>query len=98
MKTQKKKLKSIPRFATEDEERDFWTTHSATDYFDFSRRVKMDVSKLKLSTKPVTVRLPLGVLSDLRRIANKHDVPYQSLMKIFLAERIEQERRAALGR
>lgn len=93
MKMQKKKLKPIPRFKSEDEERDFWATHSATDYFDFSRRIVMDVSNLKLSTRPVTVRLPLGVLSDLRRLANKRDVPYQSLMKIFLAERLAQEQR-----
>ena len=87
----KKKLKPIPHFKNEDEERDFWTTHSAVDYFDFSRRVAMDVSHLKLSTKPMTIRLPSGMLSDLRTLANRRDVPYQSLMKIFLAERVRQE-------
>lgn len=88
---QKKKLKSIPRFKSEDEERDFWATHDSTDYFDYSRPIKMDFSRLKFTTRPVTVRLPLEVLSGLRRLANRRDVPYQSLMKIFLAERIAQE-------
>jgi predicted DNA binding CopG/RHH family protein len=91
MKTQMKKRKPIPRFNNEDEERDFWATHSATDYFDFSRRVVMDFSHLKLSTKPMTIRLPSGMLSDLKTLANKRDVPYQSLLKIFLAERLQQE-------
>ena len=91
MKIQKNNIKPIPRFKNEDEERDFWATHSAVDYFDFSRRVTMDVSRLKLSTNPVTVRLPSGMLADLRMLANKRDVPYQSLMKIFLAERVRQE-------
>lgn len=97
MKKQKNKLLPIPSFKNEDEERNFWATHSAVNYFDFSRQVKMDVSRLKFSTKPMTIRLPSSMLSDLRMIANRRDVPYQSLMKIFLAERIEQERRAALG-
>ena len=95
MNKQKKqiKLKSIPHFATEDEERDFWATHDSTDYFDYSHPIRMDFSRLKLSAKPVTVRLPLALLSDLRTLANKRDVPYQSLLKIFLAERLEKEMR-----
>lgn len=93
MKAIKKKLRPIPTLNTEDEERDFWATHSAVDYFDFSRPVKMDFSQLKLSTKPVTVRLPSSVVSDLRTLSNRRDVPYQSLLKIFLAERVEWEMR-----
>lgn len=92
-----KKCKPIPRFASEDEERDFWATHDSTDYFDYSKPIHMDFSHLRPSTQAVTMRLPQGLLSDLRILANRRDVPYQSLMKIFLAERIEQERRAALG-
>lgn len=88
-----KKLNPIPQFTSEDEERDFWATHDSTDYFDYNHPIQMDFSNLKFTTKPVTVRLPLGVLSDLRRLANKRDVPYQSLMKIFLAERLAQEQR-----
>lgn len=86
-----KKLKTIPRFQNEDEEREFWATHDATDYFDFTKRVNLDLSNLKPSTKPVTVRLPAGLLEDLKILANKKDVPYQSLMKIFLAEKVREE-------
>jgi predicted DNA binding CopG/RHH family protein len=88
-----KKIKPIPKFKDEDEERDFWATHSAMDYFDFSRPIHMDLSHLKPSTSPVTVRLPLSLLEDLKMLANKHDVPYQSLMKILLARQIAQERK-----
>lgn len=98
-KTKKqKKLKPIPRFASEDEERDFWAMHDSTAYFDYSKPIHMDFSHLRPSTQTVTMRLPQGLLSDLRILANRRDVPYQSLMKIFLAERIDRERRATLGR
>jgi predicted DNA binding CopG/RHH family protein len=86
-----KRLKPIPRFKNEDQERDFWATHDATDYFDFNHPVKMDFSKLKPSTKPITIRLPESLLSALKTLANKKDVPYQSLMKVFLAEKVKQE-------
>lgn len=93
MIAKKKQSKSIPRFKNEDEERDFWATHSAVDYFDFLKPVKLDLSHLKPSTSPVTVRLPQGLLEDLRRLANRRDVPYQSFLKIYLAERVEAEMR-----
>lgn len=86
-----KKIKAIPKFKNEDEEREFWATHDTTDYFDFSKPIKLNLSKLKPSTKSVTIRLPDSLLYDLKMLANKRDVPYQSLMKIFLAERIKQE-------
>lgn len=91
MKKVLKNLKKIPYFKSEDEERNFWDTHSATDYFDFDNPVRLDLSNLKPSTRPVTIRLPLFLVEDLKILANKKDVPYQSLMKIFLAERIHQE-------
>jgi predicted DNA binding CopG/RHH family protein len=87
----KNKIKDIPRFKNEDEERDFWSTHDFTDYFDVFKPVKLDLSHLKPSTQPVTIRLPQFLVENLKQIANKRDVPYQSLMKIFLAERINQE-------
>lgn len=90
-----KPVKPIPRFKTEDKERDFWATHDTTEYFDTSKPVKLDLSALKPSTKPVTVRLPEALLEDLKIIANKHDVPYQSLMKIYLAERVKKEFRSS---
>lgn len=90
---QVKKIKNIPRFKNEDEERNFWATHSVLDYPDRFVRVDMDLSHLKPSTSPVTVRLPRGLLEDLRHLANRRDVPYQSLLKIYLAERVEAEMR-----
>ena len=86
-----KHLKSIPKFKTEDEEREFWATYDLTDYLHQFKSVKLDLSALKPSTKPITVRLPESLLEDLKIIANKHDVPYQSLMKVYLADRVRQE-------
>lgn len=90
---QKRRSSKIPKFKNEDEERKFWATHSLTDYLDQFKPVKLDLSKLKPSTTSVTVRLPEFLVENLKHLANKRDVPYQSLMKIFLAERIERELR-----
>ncbi len=84
-------LKTIPAFKNEDEERDFWDTHDATDFFDFSTPVKLDLSRLKPSTQSITIRLPQMLVEDVRLLANKRDVPYQSLMKILLAEKVQDE-------
>ena len=88
---QPKKIKLIPKFRTEDEEREFWATHDATDYFNFSKPVHLDLSKLKPSTTSVTIRLPQFLVDDLKILAHKKDVPYQSLMKVYLAEKVKQE-------
>ena len=85
-----KKLKNIPSFKNEDEERNFWDSHDATDYFDFDNPVKLDLSQLKPSTEKVTVRLPKMLLDDIKMLANRHDVPYQSLMKILLAQKVDE--------
>lgn len=87
----KKKIKPIPKFKNEDEERDFWNTHDTTDYFDISKPVKLDLSNLKPSTETISLRLPQYLLDRIKQLANFRDVPYQSLMKIFLAERVKQE-------
>lgn len=89
-----KKPKPIPKFKNEDEERKFWATHDLTDYLDHFQPVKLDLSELKPSSKSVTIRLPESLLSALKNIAHKKDVPYQSLMKIFLAERVKKEYRS----
>lgn len=89
-KTIKKSLKPIPHFKNEDEEFKFWSTHDTTDYFDYDNPIKLDLSNLKPSTKKVTLRLPLSILDDLKMIANMHDIPYQSLMKIFLSQKIDE--------
>lgn len=87
----KNKIKQIPVFKNEDLEREFWATHDATDYFDDSMKVELDLSALKPTAKPITVRLPNTLIYDLKMIANKKDVPYQSLMKIMLADAVKRE-------
>lgn len=90
-KKTKSKMKDIPKFKNEDEERDFWATHSVLDFPDRFKRVELDLSRLKPSTSPVTVRLPISLLDDLKTLANRRDVPYQSLMKILLAQKLADE-------
>lgn len=87
----KNKLKPIPYFKTEDEERDFWDIHDTTEYFDTSKPITLDLSQLKPTTESISLRLPGFLLMRIKQLANKRDVPYQSLMKIYLAERIEKE-------
>lgn len=96
--TKTNKVKLIPRFKNEDEERDFWATHDTTEYFDTTKPVELDLSQLKPSTRPVTIRLPESLLWSLKRMANKRDVPYQSLVKILLSEKVEEDSRLPLGR
>ncbi len=83
-----KRLKPIPRFASEAEERQFWETHDSTDYIDWSRAQRVTLPNLKPSTKSISLRLPLGLLEQIKVEANKRDVPYQSLIKIWLAEKV----------
>lgn len=85
------KIKPIPKFKNEAEEREFWMTHDTTEYFDMSHEVFFDLSALKPTAKPVTIRLPNTLMYDLKMIANKKDVPYQSLMKIMLSEAVKRE-------
>jgi len=85
------KLKDIPNFKSEDEERAFWATHDSTEYINWDKAEIQTIPKLKPSTKTISLRLPEYILDQLRSIANKRDVPYQSLIKIFLKERIDQE-------
>jgi len=87
-----KKLKSIPRFKNEDKERQFWATHDVTEYFDMSKAIKNPkFPSLKPTTQSISLRLPAYLLERIRQLANAKDVPYQSLMKIFLAERVKKE-------
>jgi len=82
-----KKLKEIPKFRSEKEEREFWAKHDSVDYINWDRSIRNPVlSSLKLSAKPISVRLPESLIASLKFLANKRDVPYQSLLKIFLAE------------
>lgn len=83
--------KPIPSFANEDEEREFWANHDSTDYIDWAEAKPVVFSKLKPSTRTISLRLPEAMLNELRLLANKRDVPYQSLIKIFLQDRIDEE-------
>jgi predicted DNA binding CopG/RHH family protein len=86
-----KKMK-IPNFKNEDEEREFWATHSPLDYFDSKKFKRGSFPNLKPSLKSISIRLPEDLLAELKTLANKKDVPYQSLVKIFLARQIDLER------
>jgi predicted DNA binding CopG/RHH family protein len=90
---ERKSLQPIPRFASEDEEREFWANHDSADYLDWGRAKPATFSRLKPSTQTISLRLPEALLENLKMLANKRDVPYQSLLKVFLAERVEQELR-----
>ena len=93
-----KKLKKIPKFKSEDEEREFWATHESVDYIDWSKGRWMILPNLKPSLTTISLRMPNHLLNELKVLANRRDVPYQSLLKIFLAERIQQELNAVVAR
>ena len=90
--------KKIPKFSSEDEEREFWATAESTDYIDWKKGKRMLFPKLRPSLKTISLRLPEIMLEELKLLANKRDVPYQSLLKIFLSERLEQELKLASHR
>ena len=82
-----KKLKPVPKFETEAEERSFWESHDSTQYVDWSKAKPARFPKLKPSTQAISLRLPASLLDDIKIEANKRDVPYQSLIKVWLAEK-----------
>lgn len=86
-----KKLKPIPHFRNETAERKFWETHDSTDYVDWSKARRVQFPNLKLSTTAISLRLPQGLLDRIKVAANKRDVPYQSLIKVWLAEKVDAE-------
>ncbi|HEX2722080.1 MAG TPA: BrnA antitoxin family protein [Gemmatimonadaceae bacterium] len=87
-----KKLKPIPKFKSHEEAGEFWMTHDTTEYFDWSKARRITFPNLRPSTATISLRLPQSLLNELRTLANERDVPYQSLLKVFLAERIAKER------
>lgn len=93
----KKRVKEIPQFESEEQEREFWSAHDSAEYVDWKQARGVRLPNLKPTTRTVSIRLPVTLLEDLKLLANKRDVPYQSLLKIYLAERIEEELRAAAG-
>uniref|UniRef100_Q01SA6 Uncharacterized protein n=1 Tax=Solibacter usitatus (strain Ellin6076) TaxID=234267 RepID=Q01SA6_SOLUE len=89
------KKKTVPEFQSEDDEREFWATHDSTEYIDWPTGRQVKFPNLKPALRTISLRLPVYMLEDLKILANKRDVPYQSLLKVFLAERLKKERRRA---
>ncbi|MEW6407047.1 MAG: BrnA antitoxin family protein [Chloroflexota bacterium] len=81
----------IPEFQSEDQEREFWATHDSTDYVDWSRAERVVFPKLKPTTKTISLRMSEAMLNELKLLANKMDIPYQSLIKVYLQERIDKD-------
>ena len=92
MSASKRAPSKLPRFASEDAERRFWARHDVTDAFDWSRAVEPAFPNLRPTTTSISIRLPVAMLEELKARANEQDVPYQSLMKVYLAERLARER------
>ncbi len=87
-------MKKMPKFKSENEERDFWAGADSTDYVDWSKAKRVVLPNLKPSLKTISLRLPEIMIEELKLLANKRDVPYQSLIKIFLSERLAKEIKA----
>jgi predicted DNA binding CopG/RHH family protein len=85
--------KTIPDFESEAEEREFWLEHDSVDYLDRSQAKPAVLANLRPSTSTISLRLPDFMLEELKLLAHQRDVPYQSLLKVFLAERLQAERR-----
>ena len=87
----KKATKKIPKFKSENEEREYWAKTDATEHFDISNAKKMNFPNLKPSTQTISLRLPEDLLEEIKIMANKRDVPYQSLIKILLREKLDDD-------
>ena len=85
-------MKKIPEFKTEAEEFEFWSAADSTEFVDWSHAKRPKFVNLKPTLRTISVRLPVAMVEDLKILANQRDVPYQSLLKVFLAERLERER------
>jgi len=84
----KKRLKPIPKFANEDEERQFWEQHDSSEYLDWGQAQQVVMPRLKPTTKTISLRLPQHLLDSIKAAANARDVPYQSLIKVWLQEKL----------
>ena len=83
--------KPLPKFKNEDAEREFWATHDSADYLDWRQARRVTLPRLKPSSQTISLRLPVTMIAQLKTLGNKRDVPYQSLLKMFVAERLEAE-------
>jgi predicted DNA binding CopG/RHH family protein len=86
------KLKKVPEFKSEKEERKFWESHDSSEYLDLSKAQRVILPNLKPSTKTISLRLPEGLLDSIKVEANKRDMPYQSLIKAWLARDVQESR------
>ena len=86
--------KKIPKFKSEDEEREFWAIRDSTEYVNWKKAQRVVLPELRPSLKTISLRLPKSMIAELKLLAHKKDVPYQSLLKIFLSERIREELKA----
>lgn len=91
----KQRMRKVPRFESEDQERGFWTSHDSTDFVDWRRAERVKLPNLRPTTRTISIRLPESMIERLKVLANKRDIPYQSLLKMFVADRIEEELRSA---
>ena len=87
----------MPKFKNEDEEREFWSTHDSVEYINWKNAKKVIFPKLKPATKTISLRMSESMLNELKLLANKSDVPYQSLIKVFLRERIDKDLHRSLA-
>ncbi len=87
------KLNKIPAFKNVEEEREFWDTHDSSEYINWKKSERAEFPNLKPSTKTISLRLPEHILDEIKMLARKRDVPYQSLIKMFLKDRLNEELR-----
>ena len=85
------KLKKRPTFKSDEQEADFWASHDSTEYINYAKSQRVVFPRLKPSTETISLRLPKSLLDQLKTLANKRDVPYQTLLKLFVLERVEAE-------
>lgn len=85
------KLKKRPTFKSDKQEADFWASHDSTEYIDYAKSQRVVFPRLKPSTETISLRLPKSLLDQLKTLANKRDAPYQTLLKLFVLERVEAE-------
>ena len=85
------KRKKLPKFKSEKAERKFWATHDSSEYLPWEKAQRVTFPNLAPSVKNISIRLPASMLEELKVLAHKKDVPYQSLMKIYLANQIKRE-------
>ena len=83
--------KALPKFKSEEQEREFWASHDSTEFVDWRKGKRVALPNLKPSSQTISLRLPKPMLERLKLLANKRDVPYQSLLKMFVAERLKAE-------